>query len=114
VYRLEPLNLLLTILECDGADQVVAPAVLVNLAWVPLSMMILSTSISVSARRSTADRSSQASDGSGSFFRHGRLVGRTLVLPVQLIKSRVHLLRHSLNVWRSTSLHSFILNASFA
>jgi hypothetical protein len=36
VHRLEPLSLLLRILVWDGADEVVAPAVLVDLARVPL------------------------------------------------------------------------------
>ena len=36
VYRLEPLILLLRISVWDGADEVVAPAVLVDLARVPL------------------------------------------------------------------------------
>ena len=65
VHRLEPLSLLLGILVWDGADEVVAPAVSSILLGCR-SMTILSTSISVSARRSTADRSSHASDGSGS------------------------------------------------
>jgi hypothetical protein len=33
VHRLEPLSLLLSILVRDGADEVVAPAVLVDLTW---------------------------------------------------------------------------------
>ena len=49
VHRLEPLGLLLGVLVWDGADGVVALAVLVDLAP-GRSMMILSTSISVSAR----------------------------------------------------------------
>ena len=40
VYRLEPLSLLLRILVWDGADEVVAPAVLVDLGWVPLVALI--------------------------------------------------------------------------
>jgi len=35
VHRLEPLGLLLGVLVWDGADEVVAPAVLVDLARVP-------------------------------------------------------------------------------
>jgi hypothetical protein len=46
VHRLEPLSFLLRILLWDGADKVVAPAVLVDLARVR-SMMILSTKFSV-------------------------------------------------------------------
>ena len=40
VHRLEPLSLLLGILVRDGADEVVAPAVLVDLARVPLVALI--------------------------------------------------------------------------
>jgi hypothetical protein len=36
VHRLEPLSLLLGILVWDGADEVVAPAALADLAWVCL------------------------------------------------------------------------------
>jgi len=36
VHRLQPLSLLLRILVRDGADEVVAPAVFVDLARVPL------------------------------------------------------------------------------
>jgi len=50
------------ILVRDGADCAIAPAVFVDLARVPLDDD-LSASISVSARRSTADRSSHASEG---------------------------------------------------
>jgi hypothetical protein len=57
VSRLEPCGLHLGILVWAGADEVVAPAVLVDLARVPLDDD-LATSISVSARRSTADRTS--------------------------------------------------------
>jgi hypothetical protein len=49
----------------DRADGVVASAVLVDLVGCGATT-ILSTSISVSARLSSADRSSHASDGSGS------------------------------------------------
>ena len=53
--------------------------------------MILSTTISVSVRRSTADRSSHASDGQ---LRHGRLAGEPVVLPIELIMCCVDLRRH--------------------
>ncbi|HKN44069.1 MAG TPA: hypothetical protein VJW23_09105 [Propionibacteriaceae bacterium] len=36
MHRLEPLSFLLSILVWEGADEVVAPAVLVDLARVPL------------------------------------------------------------------------------
>jgi hypothetical protein len=57
VHCLEPHGFHLGILVRDGAEEVVAAAVLADLLGCR-SMMILSTSISVSARRSTADRSS--------------------------------------------------------
>ena len=40
VHRLEPLSLLLRTLVWDGADEVVAPAVLIDLARVPLVALI--------------------------------------------------------------------------
>jgi hypothetical protein len=67
VHCLEPLSLLLRILVRDGADEVVAPGVLVDLARVPLDDD-LATSISVSARRSTADRSSTQGVAAGDVF----------------------------------------------
>jgi hypothetical protein len=67
-----PFSLLLGILVWDGVDEVVALAVLVDLARVPLDDD-LSTSISVSARRSTADRSSHASEGEAVPFVDARM-----------------------------------------
>ena len=65
VYRLEPLSLALGILVCDRADEVVAPAVLVDLARVPLDDDLVHQHLG--QRTSiTADRFSQARDGSGS------------------------------------------------
>ena len=75
-------------------------------------MMILSTSISVSAGRSTADRVFPCQRWVGQ-LRHGRLAGQTLVLTVQLIMSRVQLRAAARYVGRSTSPRSFILSASF-
>jgi hypothetical protein len=40
MYQLEPLSLLLGILVWDGADDIVAPAVIVDLARVPLVALI--------------------------------------------------------------------------
>jgi hypothetical protein len=40
VHRLEPLSLLLGILVRDGADEVVGPAALADLALVPLGALI--------------------------------------------------------------------------
>ena len=62
VHRLEPLSLLLGILVWDGADGVAALALAVGgLHYhVRVLMTILSTSISVSARLSSDDRSRRA------------------------------------------------------
>ena len=62
VHRLEPLSLLLGILVWDGADGVAALALAVGGLHhhVRVLMTILSTSISVSARLSSDDRSRRA------------------------------------------------------
>jgi hypothetical protein len=78
MHHLELLSLLLRISVQEGTDEmVVAPASLSILLGCR-SMMILSSSISVSARRSTADRSSHASEEGE--LRHSYLAGEPLVL----------------------------------
>ena len=70
VHCLEALSLLLRILVRNGADEVGAPALAVldpRLGRVPLDDD-LATSISVSARRSTADRSSTQCVAAGDVF----------------------------------------------
>ena len=56
--------------------------------------MILSTSISVGARRSTADRVLPRGRWVGKLW-HGRLAGQTLVRPGQVVMRGVQLSRHS-------------------
>ena len=112
VHRLEPLSLLLGILVWDGADEVVAPAVLVDLVGCR-SMMILSTSISVSARRSLSRQVLPRQRWVGQ-LRHGRLAGRAACAP----GLADHVPRRSPpspleTSWRSTSPRSFIRSASF-
>jgi len=80
VHRLEPLSLLLGILVWDGADGVAALALAVGVSTITCGswLTILSTSISVSARLSSDDRSSHASDGSVSAGANVKAVQRML------------------------------------
>jgi hypothetical protein len=102
--RLEPLGFHLGILVWDGADEVVTPAVLVDLVGCGATT-ILSTSISVNARRSTVDRSSHASDGSGSSGMAASLVRLLCSLSSRSRAVSISFVT-ALNVWRSTSLRS--------
>jgi hypothetical protein len=79
MHRLEPLSLLLGILVGDGADEVVALAVLVDLARVPLDDDLVDQPLGqCAAINSRQVLSHQRWVGQ---LRHGRLAGQTLVLP---------------------------------
>jgi hypothetical protein len=91
VHRLEPLGLLLVILVWDGADEVMPSAALIDLARVPLEDDLVHQHLSQSTpinSRQILPRQRWVRQ-----LRHGRFAGKTFVLPVELIKGCVHLLR---------------------